>query len=223
MKPFARVSKVMASLSIGIALAGGRAFADDEKQSRPVAPATVRSPDATAVREEAADPPKIQGLEMLPAGKTNLGVRLPVFEGARQTMLLKAKELTPIDKDELAMTDVEIRILNEEGSEDTKIVMLSSRYLVTLGLLSSEEETTVHGVDYTITGDTMDFDAKKKYGIMRGHVKMVIRNFNKLKGDTEGGEVLKVNDGSAGAAPEAPGKPATEKNHETIPQAQDKP
>lgn len=221
MKPFARVSSLMAGFALVMALVCERVFADNEKEATPIAPA--KPTEAKGGEEEGANSPKIQGLEMLPAGKTNLGVRLPVFEGAKQTMLLKASEMTPIDKEELDMKGVEIRILNEEGSEDTKIVMSSGRYLVTLGLLSSEEETTVQGIDYTITGDTMDFDAKKKYGIMRGHVKMVIRNFNKLKGDMEGDEVLKVNDGSDGAAPEATGKPATESNNETNPQAQAKP
>jgi len=155
-------------------------------------------------------------LALLPVGKTNLGVRLPVFEGAKQTMLFRAAEMTPTDKEEVAMKGVEIRILNDEGAEDTRIVMSSSRYLVPIGLLSSDEETVIHGSDYTLTGATLDFDTKKKFGVMRGPVKMILRDFDKFKGGAEDGKVLEETKNEEGGAttPEASTQPATATKNE---------
>ncbi len=200
-------------LSLGLFLAGTMARAEDEK---PANAAREGAQAAVAADEEAPVPPRIQGLEMLPEGKTNLGVRLPVFEGAKQTMLFKAAEMTPKNKDELDMKVVEIRILNDEGAEDTKIVMSSSRYLVSAGLLTSDEQTVIHGVDYTLTGASMDFNTEKKYGVMRGPVKMILRDINKFTAGKEEGKVTDVKAGTDDAAPSETRKPAIDTNDETI-------
>lgn len=221
--PFARHCAPVLCLAFGLT---GWALADGEEKAVGKAAASAEASTEVAAGKDGPKP-EIKNLDILPIGKTNLGVRMPVFEGSKQTMLFKADELTPMDADQLDMTGVEITILKKDdpaagagtgGQEegvDTRIVMISSSYLVSAGLLSSDEKTVVYGYNYTLTGASLDFDTEKKAGVMRGPVKMIIRDFDKLSGDKAEGEVVDTRE--EGVEPEAENAPATESNNETIP------
>ncbi len=232
--PLARRRGVLVCLAVGLAFTGW-SRADEEKQKEAQKAEVTGDETELSASVAEGEKPEIKNLDLLPIGKTNLGVRMPVFEGAKQTMFFKADELTPMSEDQLDMTGVEITILKkddpaagaavavaegdaEEEAVDTRIVMLSSSYLVSAALLVSDETTVVYGSNFTLTGASLDFDTGKKAGVMRGPVKMIIRDFDKLNGDKEADGVL---ENKEAAQPEAETEPATEPNNESI--SNDKP
>jgi len=152
--------------------------ADDTKAS---AKKTDTKSAASAAEEKEEESQIMKSLSMLPLGKTNFGVKLPEYKNGKLMSLVIAGKLTPIEKDRIFMEEIRIQTMDDEGAQEMEIRMITGSFDVTNEFLSSDDETVITRPDFTITGDSLDYDKKNGKGILRGKVKMVIRNefFNK--------------------------------------------
>ena len=139
------------------------------------------------VEEPAKPAPEMRGIELLPVGKTNKGVRLPLYnkETGELQFVFNIGEMTPVDekRENLDMVDLIVDVMGEEenGEDKMKIELITANYNTPRGIISSDEETVVTRADFILVGETIDFDAKRGVGRMTGRTKMTIFNFKRLQ------------------------------------------
>jgi hypothetical protein len=140
-----------------------------------------------AAEEPATTAPEMRGIELLPVGKTNKGVRLPLYdkETGELQFVFNIGEMTPIDekRENLDMVDLIVDVMGkaENGADKMKIELITANYNTPRGIISSDEETVVSRADFILVGETIDFDAKRGVGRMTGRTKMTIFNFKRLQ------------------------------------------
>ncbi len=147
----------------------------------------------------------------LPIGLTNEGVTIPSFEGGVRTSLIKAKTMTRIDEDHLDMDDMVIENFFPDGTMDSKITMLRSRYHMPSGVLTSRSRSRVERSDFEVVGDSLAFDTESQRGRMAGNVEMIIYDVKEFGAPQEVGEESASGEGvqeaePAGAAEEEAGE-----------------
>ena len=131
---------------------------------------------AATDKSDKKDESLVSSLSMLPIGKTNFGVKIPEYKGGRLTSLVIAGKLTPIDKSRIYLENVDIQTMDADGVQEMEIRMITGSFDLANEFLSSDDETVIERKDFTITGETLDYDKKNGKGILRGKVKMNIRN-----------------------------------------------
>ncbi len=169
-----------------LAATAGFSLADDkEAASEPASTAKEAEGNAAAEAEEKA-PPTVRGLELLPVGETNRGVRLPLYDkvsGALQ-FVFNIKELTPVDdeRENLDMVNVKIDVLGKdpEGADTMKIDLKTANYNTVRGIISTDEPAVIERADFRLEGETMDFDTRRGLGRMTGKTKMTIFDFQQM-------------------------------------------
>jgi len=81
------------------------------------------------------------------------------------------------DENTVAMENVRLDALDEDGK---KIHIELPKAVLDLDtrILSGDSNATIRREDFTVTGDTMEFDTKNRQGTMRGNIRMVINTEN---------------------------------------------
>lgn len=87
-----------------------------------------------------------------------------------------------IDVDHVLFTGVKMTTYTPESTPDLSIDMPSSVLDLTTRIITSKERATITRTDFTIAGDTLQFDTNKRTGSLVGNVKMVIKNQGDLLG-----------------------------------------
>jgi hypothetical protein len=139
----------------------------------------------------AAEEEEGKGLQigkLLPLNKPNLRVKIPGFdEGGGLASMIEAEKLTRIDDSNLKLEDATIQLLPQELT----IKLRSALYNTDAAILSSNQKTTVSSKQFTMTGDTMDFDTRTGKGRMTarpdgtGIVRMIIHNVDDMGGGSK--------------------------------------
>lgn len=152
-----------------------------------------------------------KGLEigkLLPLNKPNLQVKIPGFDKGVLASMIEAEKLTRIDDVNLRLEDATIELVQQE----LLIRLRDAIYNTEGAILSSNESTTVSSKQFTMTGDTMDFNTKTGKGRMTarpdgtGMVRMIIHNIDGMDGKKKPAEAAESSEGAA-AAPEETSKP----------------
>lgn len=126
-----------------------------------------------------------KGLEigkLLPLNKPNLQVKIPGFDKGELASMVEAEKLTRIDQVNLRLEDATIELVQQE----LLIRLREALYNTEDAILSSNQTTTVSSKQFTMTGDTMDFDTKTGKGRMTaradgtGMVRMIIHNIDAM-------------------------------------------
>jgi hypothetical protein len=145
--------------------------ADDEKTA-----SKAKKNDTSTGESDKKDETLVKSISMLPIGKTNFGVKIPEYKDGRLSSLVIAAKLTPVDKTRIFLENVGIQTMDADGVQEMEIRMITGSFDLANEFLSSDDETVIERKDFTITGDSLDYDKKNGKGILRGKVKMVIRN-----------------------------------------------
>ncbi len=128
-------------------------------------------------REQAASTPeaKPDNFDLpLPLGMPVNGIRVPQYdEDGKMLMLLEAATAKRIDDTRIEMEDVKVEASDEDGRKifvelPYSIFNLESR------ILTGDKSALIRREDFEITGDSIDFNTKTRFGTMRGNIKMVI-------------------------------------------------
>ncbi|MFT5856095.1 MAG: hypothetical protein ACI8XO_003348, partial [Verrucomicrobiales bacterium] len=128
--------------------------------------------------EEEKEGKGLQINKLLPLNKPNLRVRIPGFDGGKLSTMIEAATLTRIDDANLRLEDATIQMVPQELT----IKLRSALYNTEVAVLSSNESTTISSKQFTMVGDSMDFDTKTGKGQMIGKTRMLIHNVDAMSG-----------------------------------------
>ena len=118
----------------------------------------------------------IKASKFMPLNKPNLRVEIPQFKNGQLDCVIKAEEMTRVDKQSVKIKNMEIDFF-ENNAKQMSVILKNGKYNFSDNTLDSNDKTQVIRPNYfTLIGDSMEFDLDKKQGRMTGKVRMVIKN-----------------------------------------------
>ncbi|MFP6873501.1 MAG: hypothetical protein VCA55_08315 [Verrucomicrobiales bacterium] len=121
----------------------------------------------------------LQITRFMPLGKPNLRVKIPQFKDGILECVMRAEEMTRVSEDDVNIKLMEIEFVGE-GDSEMKIELKDATYNLSDKLISSKNRAIVRRSDFTLIGDSLDFDTEKRHGRMTGKVRMVIHDSRSL-------------------------------------------
>ena len=110
----------------------------------------------------------------VPVGMPVNGIKVPQYsEDGRRLMLFEAAIAKKVDEKRVEMESLKLEALDGEGRKifvelPQAVFNLESR------ILTGENSAKISREDFEITGDSIEFNTKTRFGTLRGNVKMVI-------------------------------------------------
>ena len=172
-----RVAFLLAALAGLFFSAQAQEKAAPGKEKGTKAAATTRDGEANPEEQEEEE----QGLQigkLLPLNKPNLRVKIPSFDKGELASMVEAEKLTRIDDVNLKLEDATIQMIPQELT----IKLRSALYNTDAAILSSNAQTTFSSKEFTMTGESMDFDTRTGKGRMEGKTRMIIHNVSAMSG-----------------------------------------
>ena len=148
------------------------AFAGEKKGGKKKAQAEV----AASVAQDFGTVP-------LPVGHEAKGLVMPDFDvNGHMRGRFVAGVAKRLDNVHMQLSDLTMTTFTPESKPDLEIVTSDSVLDLKTRILNSPRRTTVKRTDFTIVGDTMQFDTVSRQGTLVGNVKMVIVDRTHLMG-----------------------------------------
>lgn len=142
-----------------------------------VVPAVDNGKTATkAVQDENSG---LQVARFMPLGKPNLRVKIPQFKDGILECVMRAGEMTRVSENDVNIKLMDIEFVGE-GDSEMKIELKDATYNLSDKLISSKSRAIVRRSDFTLIGDSLDFDTENRHGRMMGKVRMVIHDSGSL-------------------------------------------
>jgi hypothetical protein len=117
----------------------------------------------------------------LPIGHEAKGLVLPDFDlDGKLRGKFVAGSARRIDQERVGFQDLKITTYTPENRPDLQIAMRTSVLDLKTRILTSQERTVVQRADFSITGDSIQFDTGTRTGRLIGNVKMVISDQSHL-------------------------------------------
>lgn len=110
----------------------------------------------------------------VPVGMPVNGIKVPQYsEDGRRLMLFEAAVAKKVDEKRVEMESLKLEALDGEGRKifvelPQAVFNLDSR------ILTGDNSAKISREDFEITGDSIEFNTKTRFGTLRGNVKMVI-------------------------------------------------
>jgi len=110
----------------------------------------------------------------VPIGMPVSGVKVPQYDkDGKLLMLLEAEKAKKMNDQIIEMDALKLEALDGDGRKifvelPQAVFNLESR------ILSGSNSAKIHREDFEITGDSIEFNTKTRFGTLRGNVKMVI-------------------------------------------------
>jgi hypothetical protein len=127
---------------------------------------------------QAALPPEVTSL--FPIGRAFKGVSIPSYQGTELRSVMHAEVITRVDEQYLDLVKLVISVFNSAGEPDTTISMDEAAYDLVLGELRSKTPATIAQAQFTLTGETMIFDAASQVSRLVGNVRLVIPDIDSI-------------------------------------------
>lgn len=125
------------------------------------------------------DKPKEPGKIEIPVSKDHdaKGLKIPYFDGdGKKQMIFNIGVASRIDDEHIAMEETQIETFDENEEHEMNIDLPKSVLNVTTSVISTKKHVEIKREDFTLTGETMQFNMKTKQGTLGGGVHMVIYN-----------------------------------------------
>jgi hypothetical protein len=128
---------------------------------------------ASLQAEEASSEPADFDLPV-PVGMPVNGIKVPQYsEDGRRLMLFEAAIAKKVDEKRVEMESLKLEALDGDGRKifvelPQAVFNLDSR------ILTGDNSAKISREDFEITGDSIEFNTKTRFGTLRGNVKMVI-------------------------------------------------
>ena len=184
MRSFPKLSAgiVVGAIAAGV-LAGG-AFAQKKDGEKPKAKdkkeAAAASGEKADKRKDAKeDKAKETGKMDIPVSKDHdaKGLKIPYFDGdGKKQMIFTIGVASRIDEEHIGMTETEVETFDENGGHEMTIDLPKSELNVTTSVITTKKHVEIKREDFSITGETLEFNMKTKRGTLGGGVKMLIYN-----------------------------------------------
>jgi hypothetical protein len=163
----------LVSMVVSIAISTSHASAESEGHQKKRA-RTAMTPSASSEEQSLTNIP-------LPIGHEAKGLVLPDFDGEGHLRgRFEAGTARRIDQEHIGFQHLKITTYTPEDRPDLEIDMHTSVLDLKTRILSSQERTTIQRADFTIVGDSVQFDTNTKTGRLIGNVKMVITDKSHL-------------------------------------------
>ena len=105
------------------------------------------------------------------------GLKIPYFDGdGKKQMVFTIGVASRIDEEHIGMTETLVETFNENGGSEMTIDLPKSELNVTTSVISTKKHVEIKREDFSITGETLEFNMKTKRGTLGGGVKMLIYN-----------------------------------------------
>jgi hypothetical protein len=114
----------------------------------------------------------------IPVGIPVNGIKVPHYdESGRLAILIEADVAQKSDESTVRMENLRLEALDEEDRKihielPVAVLNLETR------ILNGDSSATIRREDFTITGDSIEFDTKNRFGTMRGSIRMVVNTAN---------------------------------------------
>jgi hypothetical protein len=132
-------------------------------------------PEAGAKEAANPQPAKQQDIDLpVPVGMPISGIKVPSYdENGNLLLLLEAETAEKTDEKTIKMEQLKMEAMDEEGR---KIFVELPQAVLNLDtrILTGDKTALIRREDFTITGDSIEFNTKTRFGKMRGNIKMVI-------------------------------------------------
>lgn len=119
--------------------------------------------------------------QLLPMGQKIRDVQIPSFRGGVPSSLIRAKSMTKMDEERMAMEHMDIRLYGKSEDADVRVQLVTADYDMTAQVLTSEQRSLVSRRDFQLEGDAMIFDTNTQQGKMVGNVRMTIFDSSSMK------------------------------------------
>ncbi|MFM8766080.1 MAG: hypothetical protein ACKOHM_05745 [Spartobacteria bacterium] len=144
--------------------------------------ALVGSLHAESKPAPSASPAEVADFDLpVPEGMPVNGIKVPQYdENGKRLMLFEAAVAKKINAQLVDMQTVKLEALDGEGRKifvelPQAVFNLESR------ILTGDATAKIYREDFEITGDSIEFNTKTRFGTMRGNVKMVISTEESFK------------------------------------------
>lgn len=114
----------------------------------------------------------------VPVGMPVNGIKIPHYdESGRLDLLIEADVAQKTNETTVQLQNLRLESLDDEGRK--VIVELAAAILdLDTRILVGDKSATIRREDFTISGDSIEFDIKNRNGILRGNIRMVVDTEN---------------------------------------------
>jgi hypothetical protein len=114
----------------------------------------------------------------VPVGMPVNGIKIPHYdESGRLDLLIEADVAQKTNETTVQLQNLRLESLDDEGRKI--IVELASAILdLDTRILVGDKSATIRREDFTISGDSIEFDIKNRNGTLRGNIRMVVDTEN---------------------------------------------
>ena len=106
------------------------------------------------------------------------GIKIPHRnEAGKLVMTIEAEVATKLDEQHVDMQNMKIESFDDEGKK-INIELPHSIFNLETRMLAGDQHTLIRREDFEITGDSVEFNTKTRYAILRGNIRMVIQSAN---------------------------------------------
>jgi hypothetical protein len=155
---------------------------DDADPAKPAKPVAGGAPGAAAAPSQIPKPPttSLDALfKLVPEGKTHEVVAYPVMENGVMASFIQSERMTRLDDNCLRFENA---VIDQKGEKPMTFRLVSAVYNRSTDQLMSTQHSVIENADYTIEGDTMNYDRKSTTSRMT-NIRMTIFNMQGLGGD----------------------------------------
>ena len=166
--------KLFVAIPLAAGLAAG-AFAQKKDGEKPRAKDKKESPKKAGKDAKLEGPRKIE----IPVSKDHdaKGLKIPYFDsdGIKQ-MFFTIGVASKIDEENVGLAETQIETFDDDGASEMTIDLPQSVLNVNTNVISTKKHVEIKRADFSLTGETMEFNMKTKQGNLGGGVKMLIYN-----------------------------------------------
>lgn len=113
-----------------------------------------------------------------PIGIPVKGIKIPHRnEEGKLIMTIEAEVATKLDEQHVEMQNMKIESFDDEG-KTINIELPHSIFNLETRILTGDQHALIRREDFEINGDSVEFNTKTRYAILRGNIRMVIQSAN---------------------------------------------
>ena len=110
----------------------------------------------------------------VPVGMPVSGIKVPQYaEDGRRLMLFEAAVAKKVNEQRVEMEALKLEVLDGEGRK-IFVELPQAVFNLETRVLTGENSAKIYREDFEITGDSIEFNTKTRFGTLRGNVRMVI-------------------------------------------------
>ena len=181
--------KILAGSAVGAAVIGALvagAFAqkkDDPKPKTKDKKETAKTNTPKPEKDQGGkdDKGRETGRMDIPVSKDHdaKGLKIPYFDGeGKKQMIFTIGVASRLDDEHIGMTETEVETFDENGAHEMTIELPKSELNVTTSVITTKKHVEIKRRDFTLTGETLEYNMKTQRGTLGCRVKMLIYNLD---------------------------------------------